>query len=502
MNQKKEIQKIKVNNGQELIAKAREYKNSGGEWKLRERYIEMPTGKGTSGGEKKYLEWGIIIGNGDKKINIRSAGNNVKSRSGPNDEVNNRDELEKLFPEAKKAPFTSGENGLTKLNYNTLKRIKEAEGEYDLVRYLVAENFWHLKVILYDYVRDNETKIYQSANPHFSGWVEIVDGRDGNVYLYVGEKNENGGREIKIGIKKEKFYEKSEHNFYIKNGSENETYTSEEMLELAWNLFTVCRPRTPAEEREYYSKNGGLEQEWQRNWPHRQGLCRKYLEELRERMNQKFNYWQAKTKQKNHWDHEANEQGILAHAHMGEIDYYLTDMKKNRLDYYAACDKDCAICGVKLCCHFGGRPCEKSKNNLFSPDSKGSPAIGFHNGRQLPAPTPKNNQISETDKKQLLQYFLTHGISKISVENGQLKIEYSQKGLEVNSSELEKYRQFIQNSPSHSISLRDLQQQSNSHPSQTNPNKLVIGLTVGAGATIFIGGIVIYFWKNRRLKRD
>jgi len=31
MNQKPEIQKIKVNNGQELIQKAKEYKNLGGE---------------------------------------------------------------------------------------------------------------------------------------------------------------------------------------------------------------------------------------------------------------------------------------------------------------------------------------------------------------------------------------------------------------------------------------------------------------------------------------
>lgn len=45
MNANIEIKKIKVNNWQELIAKAKEYKNSGGEWKLRERYIEMPTGE-------------------------------------------------------------------------------------------------------------------------------------------------------------------------------------------------------------------------------------------------------------------------------------------------------------------------------------------------------------------------------------------------------------------------------------------------------------------------
>jgi len=32
-----------------------------------------------------------------------------------------------------------------------------------------------------------------------------VDGQDGNVYLYVGEKNSGGGREIKVGIKKSEF---------------------------------------------------------------------------------------------------------------------------------------------------------------------------------------------------------------------------------------------------------------------------------------------------------
>jgi len=35
--------------------------------------------------------------------------------------------------------------------------------------------------------------------------VEIIDGQDGNMYLYVGKKNDGGGREIKIEIKKEEF---------------------------------------------------------------------------------------------------------------------------------------------------------------------------------------------------------------------------------------------------------------------------------------------------------
>lgn len=60
--------------------------------------------------------------------------------------------------------------------------------------------------------------------------MEIIDGQDGNMYLYVGEKR-GWGRELKIGIKKEEFYSKKDHNFYAKNGGGH--YSAEEMLELA-----------------------------------------------------------------------------------------------------------------------------------------------------------------------------------------------------------------------------------------------------------------------------
>jgi hypothetical protein len=51
MNQNTEIQKIKVNNGAELIAEVKKYKNSGGEWKLLERYFSThsPEGKVSKG---------------------------------------------------------------------------------------------------------------------------------------------------------------------------------------------------------------------------------------------------------------------------------------------------------------------------------------------------------------------------------------------------------------------------------------------------------------------
>ena len=72
MNQEIKTQKIKVNSGQELIAKAREYKNSGGEWKLREKFWTSPGGPGGRNTNKKYAKWGIIISNGSQEVEIYS----------------------------------------------------------------------------------------------------------------------------------------------------------------------------------------------------------------------------------------------------------------------------------------------------------------------------------------------------------------------------------------------------------------------------------------------
>jgi hypothetical protein len=503
MNQKIEIKKIKVNNGQELIQKAKEYKNSGGEWKFWEKYWTSPGGQGGKNTNKKYTKWGIIISNGKQKINIFSDKVKDWGNGGEGvltnrlDEVDSREELHQLFPEAQFACFAGGDKEhdryggrpiQSRLDFNTFKPMKEADGEYDLIRYLVAENSWHLKQILHQYVHDNESKIYQSVNPNFSGWVEIIDGQDGNMYLYVGEKK-GWGREIKIGIKKEEFYNKEDHNFYTKSGG---GYCSaEEMLEMAWNLFTIGRPRTPAETREYYSSNGGLEEEWKRNWPHRGKLCRQYLEELRGRMSKKFNYWQEKTRQKEYWDHEANEQGLLAKAHISEIDHELEDMKKNRPTYYAACDKDCEVCGVKLCCHHEGQACSENKNRLFS---------DFHGDDCKVSSLEKS---SGSEKLQILQYFIAKNIKKITLDNGKLVFEYNsgdKKIMEENKDQqLQKWRQFIQNLPSQSLSFSDLQKNSinNSYDSAPNKNNIgtYIGLTAGA---VILGGVFVYFLARKR----
>ena len=89
-------------------------------------------------------------------------------------------------------------------------------------------------------------------------------------------------------------------------------------------------------------------------------------------------------------------------------------MQKNRPDYYAACDKDCALCGVKLCCHFEGRPCEKTKNNL-NPLSNES-----HIGETLPPPTPSNNSLTAAEKELIKKLFLKSGAESIKLEGDKL----------------------------------------------------------------------------------
>ncbi|CFW93117.1 protein of unknown function [endosymbiont DhMRE of Dentiscutata heterogama] len=496
MNKNIEIQKIKVNNGQELIAEAKKWKNSGGEWKLRERYLEIPF-KGI-GKRKNKLGWGIIISNGKQTVDILSFESNLDYKDFVEkdlisfDEVNVRSELRQLFPEVKFAHPDSGGN--RKLNNTTYKELKKDNEDYILRRYLVAENNWDLKWILHQYVRENETKIYQSTNPHFAGWVEIIDGQDGNMYLYVGEKNDNGGREIKIGIKKAEFYDKY-HNFYEKK--DGGCYTAEEMLENYWSLSTIGRPRTPAETHEYYSKNGGLEEEWQRNWPRRQGLCRKYLEELRERLTKKFNYWQEKAKQKNHWDHEANEQILLANHHVAEIDAHLDDMKKNRPAYYAACDKDCDICGVKLCCHFEGRACSSDKK-CPRPDEN---FLHYH-GRTPELEENKNNQLTDAEKSQLLQYFLQNGIQKITIENGKLIITHNNNNTIVTDedSEQQKYHQILEKLPTQTLSLSELRNNNTNSNSNKDDKSFYKGLVVGTVVIILIG-LIAYCWRQKKIKK-
>ncbi|MCE8163280.1 MAG: hypothetical protein I3273_03825 [Candidatus Moeniiplasma glomeromycotorum] len=453
--------KIKVNNWQELIAKAKEYKNSGGEWKLRERYIEMSTGG--IGKRKNKLGWGIIIGNGKQEIDIFSCQSNIDYKDFVEkdllsmDECNSRPELWQLFPEAQYA-LDGGSERNKSMSSTTCKKLKKDNEPYALKRYLVAENYHRLKKIIRGYFYENETLIYNSADRHFSNWAEIIDGQDGNMYVYVGEKKDNGGREIKIGIQKSEF-EKG-INYYAKERKID--------LEVFWDLLvgSSAHPQTPAEKEESYRY---LEEEFQEKWPYREKLCRKYWERMGERMKEKEVYWEEKMIQAEFLDKEgANKEFKLAIIRKREIEL---ELEKN-LNIKTCCDKDCP--------HY--LPIESSPR----PNS--------------PQPNSKNNSISESDKQQLLQYFLSHNITKITLNNGQLKIEYSQpEHSEINSQELEKYRKLLEDEPDHSISLGDLQK---TNPNSQNPtnssNKLQ--LAIGASVVMLVGIIIFLLSRLRKNK--
>ncbi|CAI2200160.1 698_t:CDS:2, partial [Funneliformis geosporum] len=231
---------------------------------------------------------------------------------------------------------------------------------------------------------------------------EIVDGQDGNTYLYVGEKNAGGGREIKIGIAKGEFETK---NAPIK-GSE----------------------RSQLEKR--HLKNNDR-------------TARNFVDNIEKIWLKEWRKWRT---------------------------IEMKDELEQNTKIKTCCDKGC--------------PHYLSIKDYPAPTSPKTGGGGKPTSKQT-------NQINSTDKNQLLQYFLTYHITKITLDNGQLVVEYdnSQKGSkEVNKSELEKYKELIQNQPKHSISLSDLQNNSDSNSTTKNPDhKLVIGLVLGTGAVI-VGG--------------
>jgi hypothetical protein len=244
--------KIKVNNGQELIAEAKKYKNSGGEWKLREKYMEH---LGWHDSRKEQLSWGIIISNGERTVDICSVGGGSLTTSGIMDKAKGRtrEQLHQLFPEAANALCAGsgpdhdrfgGRPHLSGLDFGTFKEMEGVDGKkYNLHRYLEAESAQHLTQIVHQWVQENKTAIQQSPNSDFREWVEIVDGQDGKdgyMYLYIGKKKKNNvGREIKIGIKKDKYFEKIEGIEGNRKAGGDDFYNAGEELEVMWDLMLI-----------------------------------------------------------------------------------------------------------------------------------------------------------------------------------------------------------------------------------------------------------------------
>jgi hypothetical protein len=186
-------------------------------------------------------------------------------------------------------------------------------------------------------------------------------------------------------------------------------------------------------------------------------------------MEEKANYLKEKLQQKEYQKREGKGSEYMnTLSHIKEIK---DELNKNT-NIKTCCDKECPRY----------LPIKDSPRHNPNPDS---PKLGS-----------KNNLISQTDKNQLLQYFLTYKITKITLDNGKLVVEYNNPSSQkVDNSELEKYKNLIQNQPNHSISLNDLQKNnSNSQNSTKNPNnhQLAIGLALGAGAVALVG-VVVYF---------
>jgi len=174
-------------------------------------------------------------------------------------------------------------------------------------------------------------------------------------------------------------------------------------------------------------------------------------------------------------------------CYIEEINYELSTMKKNRPVYYTACDKNCDICGVKLCCHHEGQACLGSKKRLLFYDDHGGDAFSLEKG-------------DGSEKLQILQYFIVKNIKKITLDNGKLVIKYNdntKKTAERKDQQLQKCYQFIQALPSQSLSFSELQEDNvNNHAStpDKNNNGTYIFLTIGV---FILGGIFVYFFARK-----
>jgi len=118
-----------------------------------------------------------VVGNGQQEVEIYSENNEMlRGKKTENDclvnlieRASSLKELRQVFPEIGQFPFLSSANISERLDATSYKKVKREDGEHELYRLLVVENSWHLTQILGHYVRENESKIYQSSNPHFSG---------------------------------------------------------------------------------------------------------------------------------------------------------------------------------------------------------------------------------------------------------------------------------------------------------------------------------------------
>jgi len=191
----------------------------------------------------------------------------------------------------------------------------------------------------------------------------------------------------------------------------------------------------------------------------REKLCRKYWENVIERMKEAINFFDTKEQGHNYQ---------LAFDYIEHCSKIKEELSKN-MNIKTCCDNDCP--------HY--LPIKDTRPNSPSPTSTGS-------------------QISQTDKNQIRQYLIKYSISKISLVNGKLVIEYnnnSKKTVENEDQEQQKYHQLIENLPNKSLSLSELQNNNNSVTPNKSKTGIYISLIIGA---FVLGGIFVYFLTRKR----
>jgi len=114
-----------------------------------------------------------------------------------------------------------------------------------------------------------------------------------------------------------------------------------------------------------------------------------------------------------------------------------------------------------------------------------------------------NNQLmSDSEKGQLLNYFLENAIKKITIDNGKLIIEYNgdkeKKTLAVNNQELQQIQQVIKNHNRQSLSLSELKSSNNSAMPSKNNNFLYLALTIGGVILVGLTLILVIRKKSSR----
>ncbi|CAG8700380.1 653_t:CDS:2, partial [Ambispora leptoticha] len=289
--------------------------------------------------------------------------------------------------------------------------------------------------------------------------------RENEAKIY-NSTNHNGGREIKIGITKEEFDKKETKNLK----GRGKYFSGREMLETDWNLYTMTsnQPLTQVEKENYYRS---LKERFQEQWPHRERLCR----EKAQRMEYSGN--------------KENEKFLLARALANEIRAELDE------------NKNIKICSDK--CGYG----LSKKTPIVPTQEQNSPVpISPKTGGTGKAANKKNNQIGDSEKSQLLSYFLAKNISKISLENGKLVIEYknnNKKVIENEDQELTKYHQLIQNLPNQSLSLSELQSDNPNNSSAPSKNNTAIFISLAVGDyVVLVNAKYITFTGNNKLNNE